>query len=84
MGLTQTGSPTEAAATATVLGAACDGDADRNMILGRGFFVTPSGDPPTPHPPPPSWREGWLPCTGVTSVALHGRYIRYTGALLSR
>jgi phosphoglucomutase len=23
-------------------GAACDGDADRNMILGRGFFVTPS------------------------------------------
>ena len=25
-----------------VLGAAADGDADRNMILGRGFFVTPS------------------------------------------
>jgi len=25
-----------------VLGAACDGDADRNMVLGRGFFVTPS------------------------------------------
>jgi phosphoglucomutase len=23
-------------------GAACDGDADRNMILGRAFFVTPS------------------------------------------
>jgi len=23
-------------------GAACDGDADRNMILGRRFFVTPS------------------------------------------
>ncbi len=23
-------------------GAACDGDGDRNMILGRGFFVTPS------------------------------------------
>lgn len=23
-------------------GAACDGDADRNMILGRNFFVTPS------------------------------------------
>lgn len=23
-------------------GAACDGDADRNMILGRHFFVTPS------------------------------------------
>lgn len=25
-----------------MFGAACDGDADRNMILGRGFFVTPS------------------------------------------
>lgn len=24
------------------LGAACDGDADRNMILGKGFFLTPS------------------------------------------
>ncbi|KAJ1495676.1 hypothetical protein T484DRAFT_1761615 [Baffinella frigidus] len=24
------------------LGAAMDGDADRNMILGPGFFVTPS------------------------------------------
>lgn len=24
------------------MGAACDGDADRNMILGRQFFVTPS------------------------------------------
>lgn len=23
-------------------GAACDGDADRNMILGKQFFVTPS------------------------------------------
>ena len=23
-------------------GAACDGDAVRNMILGKGFFVTPS------------------------------------------
>lgn len=23
-------------------GCACDGDADRNMILGRRFFVTPS------------------------------------------
>ncbi len=30
-----------AAADAPDLGAACDGDADRNMILGRGFFVTP-------------------------------------------
>jgi hypothetical protein len=25
-----------------VFGAACDGDADRNMIVGRRFFVTPS------------------------------------------
>ena len=25
-----------------VFGAACDGDADRNMVLGRKFFVTPS------------------------------------------
>ena len=37
-----------ATATATamqeppVLGAAADGDADRNMIVGRRFFVTPS------------------------------------------
>lgn len=23
-------------------GAACDGDADRNMIIGKNFFVTPS------------------------------------------
>lgn len=30
------------ASDAPVLGAAADGDADRNMILGRGFFVTPS------------------------------------------
>jgi phosphoglucomutase len=28
-------------ADAPDLGAACDGDGDRNMILGRGFFVTP-------------------------------------------
>jgi len=28
--------------TAPQFGAACDGDADRNMILGKGFFVTPS------------------------------------------
>ena len=25
-----------------MFGAACDGDADRNMVLGKGFFVTPS------------------------------------------
>lgn len=24
------------------MGAACDGDSDRNMILGKNFFVTPS------------------------------------------
>ncbi len=29
-------------ANAPDLGAACDGDGDRNMILGRGFFVNPS------------------------------------------
>jgi len=29
-------------ADAPDFGAACDGDADRNMILGKGFFVTPS------------------------------------------
>jgi phosphoglucomutase len=28
-------------ADAPDLGAACDGDADRNMIVGRGFFVSP-------------------------------------------
>lgn len=28
--------------TAPDFGAACDGDADRNMILGKNFFVTPS------------------------------------------
>ena len=32
-----------------VLGAAADGDADRNMILGRGFFVTPSDSLQSPH-----------------------------------
>lgn len=30
------------AADAPDFGAACDGDGDRNLILGRGFFVTPS------------------------------------------
>lgn len=44
MGLNSDGSVGSAAAVeaAPVLGAAADGDADRNMILGRGFFVTPS------------------------------------------
>lgn len=35
-------SAAEAAAEPPSLGAAADGDADRNMILGRRFFVTPS------------------------------------------
>ena len=42
MGLDSTGTPTTGASTAPDFGAATDGDADRNMILGRGFFVTPS------------------------------------------
>jgi len=42
---TRSGSRLRGAAGRTQLpdfGAACDGDADRNMILGRAFFVTPS------------------------------------------
>ncbi len=42
MGLDSNGRPLPNAESAPVLGAAADGDADRNMILGRGFFVTPS------------------------------------------
>ena len=44
MGLKPDGSAAgdAAVASAPVLGAAADGDADRNMVLGRGFFVTPS------------------------------------------
>ncbi len=44
MGLLPTGAPAPAAVAADVpdLGAAADGDADRNMILGKQFFVTPS------------------------------------------
>eukprot|EP00922_Rhytidocystis_sp_ex-Travisia-forbesii_P058302 GHVS01086194.1.p1 GENE.GHVS01086194.1~~GHVS01086194.1.p1 ORF type:complete len:586 (+),score=101.23 GHVS01086194.1:123-1880(+) len=34
--------PASATAATPALGAAGDGDCDRNMILGRGFFVTPS------------------------------------------
>lgn len=34
--------PQEATAATPVFGAAGDGDCDRNMILGRGWFVTPS------------------------------------------
>jgi len=41
MGVAKDGSPTGAANT-PVFGAAADGDADRNMILGSGFFVSPS------------------------------------------
>jgi phosphoglucomutase len=42
LGLDAAGNPTAAAKTAPDFGAAVDGDADRNMILGKGFFVTPS------------------------------------------
>ena len=43
MGLCADGSVNAAhAAPVPDFGAACDGDADRNMILGRRFFVTPS------------------------------------------
>lgn len=34
--------PTPASDNVPDFGAAADGDADRNMILGRRFFVTPS------------------------------------------
>ena len=34
--------PTPVSTTPPAFGAACDGDADRNMILGPRFFVTPS------------------------------------------
>jgi len=44
MGLTSAGAPNDALASASVpdFGAAQDGDADRNMVLGARFFVTPS------------------------------------------
>lgn len=43
MGLNDVDAPAAAAAAKyPVLGAAADGDADRNMVLGRQFFVTPS------------------------------------------
>jgi phosphoglucomutase len=46
MGLTPTGQPAEGVgadgSSIPSFGAAADGDADRNMILGRQFFVTPS------------------------------------------
>lgn len=42
MGVDQQGNPMETAEEPPCFGAAADGDADRNMILGRNFFVTPS------------------------------------------
>ncbi|KAG8457413.1 hypothetical protein KFE25_011268 [Diacronema lutheri] len=42
MGLDKAGSPIKTPAPPPVFGAAADGDADRNMILGANFFVTPS------------------------------------------
>eukprot|EP00938_MAST-03A_sp_MAST-3A-sp1_P004762 g4762.t1 len=43
MGLTKNGTPIEKKSDDTPsFGAACDGDADRNMVLGDSFFVTPS------------------------------------------
>ena len=42
MGLSQQGIPIETSGEIPDFGAAADGDADRNMILGKQFFVTPS------------------------------------------
>jgi phosphoglucomutase len=42
MGLDKTGQPIETAEPPPAFGAAADGDADRNMICGSKFFVTPS------------------------------------------
>jgi len=42
MGVDNQGLPVETLTTPPCFGAAADGDADRNMILGRRFFVTPS------------------------------------------
>lgn len=45
LGLTRTGDPAPDVADPSTLpqfGAAADGDADRNMVLGRQFFVSPS------------------------------------------
>eukprot|EP00613_Pedinella_sp_CCMP2098_P014814 CAMPEP_0171761938 /NCGR_PEP_ID=MMETSP0991-20121206/48366_1 /TAXON_ID=483369 /ORGANISM="non described non described, Strain CCMP2098" /LENGTH=1066 /DNA_ID=CAMNT_0012365321 /DNA_START=37 /DNA_END=3233 /DNA_ORIENTATION=+ len=42
MGLDKTGLPVETEAEPPSFGAAADGDADRNMICGSKFFVTPS------------------------------------------
>lgn len=42
MGLTPSGSPDPSNPSSVTLGAANDGDGDRNMICGAGVFVTPS------------------------------------------
>ena len=42
LGVDRAGGAVPTSAPAPCLGAAADGDADRNMILGRQFFVTPS------------------------------------------
>ena len=42
MGVDTKGNPIPSPTEPPVFGAAADGDADRNMILGRRFFVTPS------------------------------------------
>mmetsp|Transcript_429 Transcript_429/g.939 ORF Transcript_429/g.939 Transcript_429/m.939 type:complete len:726 (-) Transcript_429:206-2383(-) len=42
MGLTKTGLPAQTPTPPPSFGAAADGDADRNMICGSQFFVTPS------------------------------------------
>jgi phosphoglucomutase len=42
MGVDKAGQVMTTAQEPPCFGAACDGDADRNMILGRRFFVTPS------------------------------------------
>ena len=42
MGLDRTGQPVATATPPPAFGAAADGDADRNMICGANFFVTPS------------------------------------------
>ncbi len=42
MGVTTAGGADDSVTDAPMFGAACDGDGDRNMVLGRHFFVSPS------------------------------------------
>ena len=42
MGCDEGGQPSGDTAKAPDIGAASDGDGDRNMVMGRGFFVSPS------------------------------------------